>query len=102
MKAILLAQIELPMLFIYLVNGGWTHWDDWTECSTSCGKGTRHRGRSCSNPLPDNGGLTCNGSDTAIGNCSLDTCPGTNWVLKSWKEKMVSTLNIHQWKPNDR
>ncbi|CAG2221269.1 unnamed protein product [Mytilus edulis] len=57
------------------VDGGWTRWDDWTKCSTSCGNGTRHRGRSCSNPLPDNGGLTCNGTDTEIGDCTLELCP---------------------------
>ncbi|XP_076112267.1 uncharacterized protein LOC143080345 [Mytilus galloprovincialis] len=60
---------------IAIVDGGWTRWDDWTKCSTSCGNGTRHRGRSCSNPLPDNGGLTCNGTDTEIGDCTLEPCP---------------------------
>ncbi|XP_052061393.1 sushi, von Willebrand factor type A, EGF and pentraxin domain-containing protein 1-like [Mytilus californianus] len=62
---------------IALVDGGWTHWDNWTECSTSCGYGTRQRGRSCSNPLPDNGGQKCNGTDTEIGDCLSEPCPDT-------------------------
>ena len=59
-----------------LVDGQWAEWDNWTECSVSCGNGTVQRRRACSDPLPDNGGLYCNGSDTEIEQCSLDPCRG--------------------------
>ena len=59
---------------LILVDGQWAEWDNWTECSVSCGNGTVQRRRACSDPLPANGGLYCNGSDTEIEQCSLDPC----------------------------
>lgn len=33
------------------VNGGWSVWTKWTECSRTCGKGVKSRSRECINPL---------------------------------------------------
>ncbi|CAG2206584.1 unnamed protein product [Mytilus edulis] len=59
---------------ITMVDGSWSDWDNWTECSVSCGNGTIQRWRACADPLPDNGGKMCEGSDTEIEICSLEPC----------------------------
>ncbi|XP_076073438.1 uncharacterized protein LOC143045037 isoform X3 [Mytilus galloprovincialis] len=59
---------------IAMVDGSWSDWDNWTECSVSCGNGTIQRRRACADPLPDNGGKLCEGSDTEIEICSLEPC----------------------------
>ncbi|CAG2241794.1 unnamed protein product [Mytilus edulis] len=59
---------------IAMVDGSWSDWDNWTECSVSCGNGTIQRRRACADPLPDNGGKLCEGSDTEIEICSLEHC----------------------------
>ena len=66
---------------IHSVDGQWTDWNNWTECSVSCDNGTHHRKRSCSNPLPDNGGEYCNGDDIQIDSCILEPCRGIKIVL---------------------
>ncbi len=45
------------------INGGWSAWSDWDNC-TRCAiqNGILFRYRYCNNPLPSNGGLSCNGS----------------------------------------
>ena len=46
------------------VNGGWTDFGDWSECSAECGTGSQTRSRSCTNPAPANGGQECLGDET--------------------------------------
>merc|ERR1711973_328044 len=43
------------------VDGGWSKWTVWTECSKTCGKGHRSRVRTCTNPPPSGGGRLCKG-----------------------------------------
>lgn len=39
--------------------GGWSPYGNWTECSTSCGKGVRYRYRFCDSPPPRYGAKFC-------------------------------------------
>ncbi|XP_060562946.1 coadhesin-like [Ruditapes philippinarum] len=57
------------------VNGQWAHWSSWTSCDVTCGKGTRQRSRTCTNPVPANGGLKCTGAIRETDECSKDACP---------------------------
>lgn len=41
----------------------------------SCGGGARQRTRDCSNPVPQYGGTTCEGTDTQSDFCNTDPCP---------------------------
>lgn len=63
----------------YLVNGGWSSWFGWSECSKSCDGGNRSRVRFCDNPHPEPDGQVCVGSDTGVGNCNEDSCPGITY-----------------------
>ena len=42
-------------------------WDAWSQCSTSCGHGTRSRSRSCTTPTY--AGLPCSGAASETGSC---------------------------------
>ena len=58
------------------VDGGWSVFGDWSECSTTCGGGTRTRTRSCTNPAPDDG-ADCLGEEKETDqNCNSQDCPG--------------------------
>ena len=63
-----------------LVNGGYTEWTNWGDCSRTCGTGTYVRTRSCTNPSPSNGGQTCIqqglGALSENANCNTQACPG--------------------------
>ncbi|XP_020628230.1 ectin-like [Orbicella faveolata] len=50
-------QIRTPFFILYhLVNGGFTQWSEYSECSVTCGKGVQTRTRTCTNPPPSGGG----------------------------------------------
>ncbi|CAC5416734.1 PKD1L2 [Mytilus coruscus] len=52
------------------VDGGYTLWSEWDDCSQKC-DGTTTRRRTCHNPTPCNGGEDCSqfGRDTLTKNC---------------------------------
>ncbi|XP_011663142.2 sushi, von Willebrand factor type A, EGF and pentraxin domain-containing protein 1 [Strongylocentrotus purpuratus] len=58
------------------VDGAWSYWSLWTECSSTCGGGTRSRTRDCTNPAPQGGGLNCTGKAEQDGICNAFECPG--------------------------
>ena len=62
----------------FVVDGGYSNWGSWEECSASCNAGTRTRTRSCTNPRPLNGGQDCSGlgNSDESGSCLLKHCPG--------------------------
>lgn len=57
------------------VNGNWTQWEDWRQCSVSCGGGTQSRGRTCTNPPPQFGGRDCTGESQNTRSCNDQPCP---------------------------
>lgn len=48
------------------VNGMWGNWTEYSECNATCDGGFRIRSRSCSNPMPANGGDLCELSNSEI------------------------------------
>ena len=68
----------LPIIFTYLVQGGYTNWSKWSACSKSCGGGEKKQTRSCTNPTPDNGGQNCVeqglGADEKTAACNVKPC----------------------------
>ncbi|XP_039266345.2 SCO-spondin-like [Styela clava] len=59
------------------INGDWSNWQEWTDCSKTCGGGVRFRVRSCDNPSPGNGGIDCDGENMESLLCGRKPCyPG--------------------------
>ncbi|XP_052807330.1 semaphorin-5B-like isoform X6 [Mya arenaria] len=56
------------------VNGDWSGWTDWNECSVSCGTGSKTRNRNCDNPPPSGGGDACLGDSSESEVCNLGSC----------------------------
>ncbi|XP_052105775.1 SCO-spondin-like [Mytilus californianus] len=74
------------------IDGNWSGWSEWEECSVTCGGGLKTRNRTCSNPEPQFGGKYCTGNDTHISNCADNPCPiNGNWTeWSSWNECSVT------------
>ena len=67
----------IPYVFYYLytaINGGWSNWPDWGDCSTTCGKGTQSRERRCNNPNPQHRGRKCTGEKAESRACENKPC----------------------------
>ena len=59
------------------VHGKYSAWGSFSQCSETCGVGTKTRTRTCSNPAPQHGGDDCTaeGSTLETANCNEDPCP---------------------------
>ena len=57
------------------MDGEWTPWSQWRDCSRPCGGGERTRSRFC-NP-PRHGGEDCVGEDEEKEDCNNHQCPST-------------------------
>ena len=75
------------MFINVLANGAWGLWDDWNDCTKTCGGGTQSRNRLCDNPLPDQGGSVCPSDE----HLSLSTTP--NDTLKQTDTQICSNNN---------
>lgn len=67
------------------INGDYSEWSAWTQCSKTCSGGVRRRMRKCSNPPPSNGGRDCRnlGPSVESQDCNVKLCNGKNSVLRS-------------------
>ena len=70
--------------FIVLVDGGFSLWSLWTTCPVSCGGGSISRSRSCSRPMPTDGGRDCRdlGQSMETRACNIQGCPGLCEIYK--------------------
>ncbi|KAL1130617.1 hypothetical protein AAG570_011859 [Ranatra chinensis] len=59
------------------VDGGWGPWQNYGECSRSCGGGVKKAARLCDSPPPANGGRYCVGKRVKYKSCSTRECPST-------------------------
>ncbi|GFU99567.1 hemicentin-1 [Trichonephila clavipes] len=74
------------------VHGGWSEWGKWEGCTATCGQGTTRRYRSCSNPIPLNGGRPCVGVPAESQSCvAIKACPRDGgW--SSWSQWSPCTV----------
>ena len=68
---LVLYNLEVPD-----VDGGWSDWGLWSDCSSSCGAGTKSRHRSCTAPAPVGSGANCVGEPNSNEVCEKPKCPG--------------------------
>jgi len=61
-----------------VINGGYSDWTSWSECSKSCGGGVKTRSRSCTNPSPSATGRDCMhlGESEELTVCNNQACGG--------------------------
>uniref|UniRef100_A0AC35G3W0 Peptidase M12B domain-containing protein n=1 Tax=Panagrolaimus sp. PS1159 TaxID=55785 RepID=A0AC35G3W0_9BILA len=78
-------QPASPVCYAQPVDGGWTEWTSWSDCSNPCENGQRSRTRYCLNPRPANGGKQCIGSDFELKSCSDPTKCGKS-INGGWAE----------------
>ena len=61
---------------MYVVDGGWSEWEDISECSSTCGTAFKEQNRTCTEPPSACGGLPCIGNDHRLALCNNTCCPG--------------------------
>ncbi|CAH1261721.1 DMBT1 [Branchiostoma lanceolatum] len=67
------------------VDGGWSLWSEFSNCSVSCGFGLQTRSRTCDNPLPQNNGAMCEGPLSQTDSCdSGEICSGSGNIYIIW------------------
>lgn len=90
-------------LCLRTVDGNWSEWSVWEECSRTCGQGNRTRVRTCSDPPAQYGGRPCEGAAVEVIMCSVRPCPGEEsemlpvvWQLlfESTTGKIMSNINL--------
>ena len=66
------------------INGNFSQWSEWSQCTQSCNGGTQYRSRECDNPRPANGGNDCRkmGQATWYKRCNSQNCPGKVSMLE--------------------
>ena len=62
--------------FFPAIDGNYTSWSDWSECSATCGGGQQSRLRTCTSPPPKHGGRNCSELGSAVDSqiCNPDPC----------------------------
>ena len=71
-----------------LVNGRYTEWSRWGDCSATCGGGELTKTRTCTDPAPANGGKDCVGVASLSQACNKHACQGISQIL------LLKNLNI--------
>ncbi|XP_052085684.1 scavenger receptor cysteine-rich type 1 protein M130-like isoform X2 [Mytilus californianus] len=59
-----------------VIDGCWSTWTNWTDCTRLCNGGLKERSRYCDDPPPFNGGLYCNGTPVEANLCNNFSCSG--------------------------
>lgn len=57
------------------VDGAWSFWGPWSDCTSFCDGGTTTRRRTCSSPEPQFGGKECDGKEFVQTTCNEWKCP---------------------------
>ncbi|CAH1773844.1 unnamed protein product [Owenia fusiformis] len=72
------------------VDGEYSSWEQWSDCTTSCGGGTRLRDRQCGGAA--HGGKPCEGESVETEVCNTHHCP-IDGVFTTWAAWMDCSLS---------
>ena len=88
-KGLIIADLHVSYL-----NGAWSPFSDWTNCSAACGPGIRTRKRVCSNLISD--GADCLGEASQLQYCYIKLCENNTqiWIVLT---SVVALLIISCW-----
>merc|ERR1712193_394319 len=69
------------------IDGGYSEWSAWSECSVSCWGGTKSRMRFCNTPVPMNG-KDCSelGESFESEECNMHDCPVIDGNYTEWSD----------------
>ena len=76
------------------MNCRWGSYQPWSECTKTCGGGTRESIREVEQK-EEHGGLPCVGSAKRIVACNKETCPGDTFVSADLKYIHMLNIKIH-------
>ncbi|KAF7405380.1 hypothetical protein HZH66_004286 [Vespula vulgaris] len=76
-------RLSDPVSLTVYLNGGWSSWSAWSECHSRCAKGGQKRTRTCTNPVPMNGGQPCLGPSQQKMDCNT-ACPVVDGGWSRW------------------
>uniref|UniRef100_A0AC11CD68 Semaphorin 5A n=1 Tax=Ovis aries TaxID=9940 RepID=A0AC11CD68_SHEEP len=78
----------------HTVNGAWSAWTSWSQCSRDCSRGIRNRKRVCNNPEPKFGGMPCLGPSLEYQECNILPCPESWSEWSEWSECDVAGVQV--------
>ena len=87
----------MVIMLLFIVDGGWSDWSTWNDCSVECGKGETSRTRECVNPAPQYGGNLCqmDGSkDTEMQTCYRTPCTSNFFSNLCTPRRLIRILYI--------
>ena len=76
LKYNMMVHNSLSAATVAAIDGGWSDFGDWSECSVPCGGGIKERRRTCTNPPRSNGGACCAGDNMEAQSCNTESCEG--------------------------
>ena len=79
------------------MDGGFSEWSRYGECSEECGGGKKESTRTCTNPIPAHGGRGCVGELIRTEECNTHECPGKLFEIKNKKWSFplrISSVNV--------
>ena len=89
------------------VNGGWSNWSSWDRCSRTCDGGLQYRRRTCTAPVPMNGGQDCVGDGLDPRICNSQPCRNHLGKIKlvdyrqqqctSFDNSILYSGKLHDW-----
>ena len=89
----LLYAFLLNLSNIAVIIAEWQEWGEWSQCSTSCGNGSRVRGRGCLGD-PFGGNQQCPGNPTEVEECNTSECPGIPLCIISLNTSGMFRQNV--------
>ena len=75
------------MIIFHSVNGGWSSWSDFGQCSVTCGIGLKTQHRTCTNPAPAFGGTQCDGDQHQDSICLNVPCMSKHEIRSNISQK---------------